>query len=76
MYLLLMVTMSNYAVETYGVSISTAGLVASIFVLGSLLARLLVGKFTARFGITVSLIWKVCCYQKGMYTNLLFDLRK
>lgn len=50
MYFLLMVTMSNYAVETYGVNVSTAGLVASIFVLGSLLGRLLVGKFIARFG--------------------------
>ena len=50
MYFLLMVTMSNYAVGTYGVSVSTAGLVASIFVLGSLVGRLLVGKITMKFG--------------------------
>ncbi|MGM9945932.1 MAG: MFS transporter [Lysinibacillus sp.] len=57
MYFLLMVTMSNYAIETYGVSVSTAGLVASIFVLGSLVGRLLVGKFTARFGMLNVLIF-------------------
>ena len=51
MYFLLMVTMSNYVVETYHVSVSTAGLAASIFVLGSLIGRLLVGKFIAKFGI-------------------------
>lgn len=59
MYFLLMVTMSNYAVETYGVTVSTAGLVASIFVLGSLLGRLLVGKFIARFGILNVLIFSL-----------------
>ena len=50
MNFLLMVTMSNYTVETYGVSISTAGLAASIFVLGSLLGRLLLNSWVARFG--------------------------
>ncbi|TSI02299.1 MFS transporter [Lysinibacillus sp. BW-2-10] len=57
MYFLLMVTMSNYAVETYDVTVSTAGLVASIFVLGSLLGRLLVGKFIARFGMLNVLVF-------------------
>lgn len=52
-----MVTMSNYAIETYGISVSNAGLVASIFVLGSLVGRLLVGKFTARFGMLNVLIF-------------------
>lgn len=57
MYFLLMVTMSNYAVETYGVTVSTAGLVASIFVLGSLIGRLLVGKFIMRFGMLNVLVF-------------------
>lgn len=50
MYFLLMVTMSNYAIMTYAVSVSTAGLTASIFVLGSLLGRLLLNGWGARFG--------------------------
>jgi len=56
MFFLLMVTMSNYAVETYSVNVSTAGLVASIFVLGSLLGRLLVGRLIARFGMVNVLV--------------------
>lgn len=57
MYFLLMVTISNYAVETYGVKVSTAGLTASIFVLGSLFGRLLVGKLTEKLGIGNVLIF-------------------
>lgn len=51
-----MVTMSNYAVETYGAAVSTAGLVASIFVLGSLIGRLVIGRLTERFGLMKVLI--------------------
>lgn len=43
MYLLL-VTIATYATDTYNVSTSTAGLVASIFILGALAARLYGGK--------------------------------
>lgn len=57
MYFLLMVTMSNYAVETYGAKVSTAGLVASIFVLGCLVGRLALGKLVERFGLLQVLIF-------------------
>ncbi|GGJ73494.1 MFS transporter [Virgibacillus salexigens] len=43
MYLLL-VTMATYSMETYGASVSLGGLVASIFVIGSLIGRLFSGK--------------------------------
>lgn len=51
MNFLFMVTMANFSVETYGVKVSTAGLSASIFVLGCLFGRVLVGKLIGRFGI-------------------------
>lgn len=56
MYFLLMVTMSSYAVETYEAKISTAGLAASIFVLGSFVGRLLMARFTERFGLLKVLV--------------------
>ncbi|WP_342387770.1 MFS transporter [Salinicoccus bachuensis] len=40
---LLMVTISGYAVDEFGVSTSTAGLVAGIFIVGSLIGRVLTG---------------------------------
>lgn len=40
---LLMVTISGYAVDEFGVSTSTAGLVAGIFIVGSLVGRVLTG---------------------------------
>ncbi|MCK1993091.1 MFS transporter [Peribacillus muralis] len=43
MYLLL-VTMAPYAIEKYSVSVSTAGLVASIFIIGALMSRLFAGR--------------------------------
>jgi|SRR5690625_2739116 len=49
MYLLL-VTMATYAVETYDASLSMAGLVASVFILGSLAARLYGGKNIEKIG--------------------------
>ena len=36
---LLLVTMATYTTETYNASASTAGLVASIFIIGSLIGR-------------------------------------
>lgn len=44
--LLLMVTMSSFTIETYHISISTTGFIASVFVIGSLIGRLLLAKFT------------------------------
>lgn len=49
MYLLL-VTMATYTTETYNASASTAGLVASIFIIGSLIGRLFGGKQIAKIG--------------------------
>lgn len=40
---LLMVTISGYAVESFGVSTSSAGLVAGIFIVGSLVGRIVTG---------------------------------
>jgi len=40
---LLMVTISGYAVDEFGIATSTAGLVAGIFIVGSLLGRILTG---------------------------------
>lgn len=40
---LLMVTISGYAVDEFNVSTSTAGLVAGIFIVGSLIGRILTG---------------------------------
>jgi len=56
MYFLLMVTMSDYAVTTYGATVSTAGLVVSIFVLGCLVGRLVIGKLMDRFGLVQVLL--------------------
>ena len=47
---LLLVTMATYTTETYNASASTAGLVASIFIIGSLIGRLFGGKQIAKIG--------------------------
>ncbi len=49
MYLLL-VTMAVYAMEVYGASVSKAGFVSSIFIIGTLFGRLYGGKNIARIG--------------------------
>lgn len=49
MYLLL-VTMAPYSIDTYGASVSMAGLVASIFVIGSLIGRLFAGRKIQQIG--------------------------
>lgn len=50
MFFLLMVTISSYAVETYGVSTSIAGLVSSIFIIGTLVGRLGAGRLIGAIG--------------------------
>ncbi|WP_079524543.1 MFS transporter [Solibacillus isronensis] len=50
MFFLLMVTISSYAVDTYHVSTSIAGLVSSIFIIGSLIGRLGAGRLIGNIG--------------------------
>ncbi|MER2108861.1 MAG: MFS transporter [Solibacillus sp.] len=49
-FFLLMVTIASYSVETYHVSTSIAGLVSSIFIIGTLLGRLGAGRYIATIG--------------------------
>lgn len=49
-FFLLMVTISSYAVETYHVSTSIAGLVSSIFIIGTLMGRLGAGRLIGNSG--------------------------
>lgn len=49
-FFLLMVTISSYAVETYQVSTSIAGLVSSIFIIGSLIGRIGAGRLIGNIG--------------------------
>ncbi len=56
MFYLLMVTIASYAMDEYHVSTSTAGLVSSIFIVGSLIGRLGAGRFIAQLGPT-KILW-------------------
>lgn len=49
-FLLLMSFMTVYAVDRFGVGEAQAGLAASVFVIGALLARVVVGKYTDVIG--------------------------
>lgn len=49
-FFLLMVTISSYAVDTYQVSTSIAGLVSSIFIIGSLIGRIGAGRLIGSIG--------------------------
>ncbi|MGE7915035.1 MFS transporter [Lysinibacillus xylanilyticus] len=49
-FFLLMVTIAGYAVEHFGASTSTAGLVSSIFIIGTLLGRLGAGRIIGDWG--------------------------
>lgn len=50
MFYLLIVTIASYAIETYHVSTSIAGLVSSIYVIGALVGRLVTGRFIGKLG--------------------------
>ncbi|PAD67970.1 MFS transporter [Bacillus sp. 7586-K] len=50
MFYLLIVTIASYAIETYHVSTSIAGLVSSIYVIGALIGRLLTGRLIGKLG--------------------------
>jgi MFS family permease len=49
-YFLLMVTIAGYAVEQFHASTSVAGLVSSIFIIGSLIGRLITGRIIEGVG--------------------------
>ena len=49
-FFLLMVTISSYAVDKYQVSTSIAGLVSSIFIIGSLIGRIGAGRLISNIG--------------------------
>lgn len=49
-FYLLLVTMTVYAVEQYGVSESQAGLVTGIFIIGTLIGRLFIGRLITSIG--------------------------
>ncbi|MGE7662584.1 MFS transporter [Peribacillus sp. NPDC097197] len=49
-FYLLMVTIGVYAVEEYGATTSQAGLITGIFIIGSLIGRLLIGRFINAIG--------------------------
>lgn len=55
-FFLLMVTIASFAKTEYGVSTSTAGLVSSIFIIGSLIGRLGAGRFIGEMG-TQKVLW-------------------
>lgn len=50
MFYLLIVTIASYAQSKYGASTSTAGLVSSIFIIGSLIGRLGTGRVIGDLG--------------------------
>lgn len=56
MFFLLMVTIASYAKEEFNTSTSTAGLVSSIFIIGSLIGRLGAGRIIGDFG-TKKTLW-------------------
>ena len=55
-FFLLMVTIASFAKSEFGASTSTAGLVSSIFIIGSLLGRLGAGRFIGQKG-PIKILW-------------------
>ncbi|SDN33427.1 Predicted arabinose efflux permease, MFS family [Psychrobacillus sp. OK028] len=55
-FFLLMVTIASYAKLEFGATTSTAGLVSSIFIIGSLLGRLGAGRFIGQKG-PIKILW-------------------
>ncbi|MFR1639595.1 MAG: MFS transporter [Eggerthellaceae bacterium] len=49
-YYALMVVSANYAMQTYGAPAALAGLAASIFIIGTLAARIISGRIMDRLG--------------------------
>jgi len=55
-FFLLMVTIASYAKTEFGATTSTAGLVSSIFIIGSLVGRLGAGRFIGQKG-PIKILW-------------------
>ncbi len=78
----LMVVVADYAMKTYDAPAATAGLAASIFVIGALIARLLSGRIMDRVGrkrlLMIGALFEVvfsALYLVGVGLWLLFALR-
>jgi len=61
-FYLLIVTIAEHAVEEFGASTSTAGLVASIFIIGTLLGRLMTGRIITTLGIIKTFYVGLCFF--------------
>lgn len=57
-FYLLMTTMAQYAVEQFRASDAAGGFASSAFILGALLARVIVGKYLDFIGRKRLLIWR------------------
>ena len=57
-----MVTIAGYAVEHFGASTSTAGLVSSIFIIGTLFGRLGTGRIIGDWGSKNIILWIIIVY--------------
>lgn len=68
-FYLLIVIIGFYAIETFGASLSEAGLVAGIFIIGVLLGRLAVGPFIDSISGKVALLSSLAlfCVATGLY---------
>ena len=78
----LMVVVADYAMKTYGAPAATAGLAASIFIIGALIARLVSGRIMDRVGrkrlLVIGAVFEVvfsALYLAGLGFWLLFALR-
>lgn len=81
-FFLFIVTITPYAKEQFHVSISTAGLAASVFVIGSLFGRILAGGWITTYGATkvleLSLLFFIitsACYFLSFTIELLLAVR-
>lgn len=61
-FYLLLVTMGVYTVEQFNASESTAGLVSSIFIVGTLIGRLLIGQMVSSIGNRRMLLYGLAIY--------------
>ncbi|MFB5284533.1 MFS transporter [Peribacillus sp. Hz7] len=81
-FFLFIVTMVPFATRTFDVSISVGGLVASIFVIGSLIGRVLAGRWSEKYGALKTLEYSLLatifislCYFVAYNIETLFIVR-
>ncbi len=81
-YYALMVVSANYAMQTYGAPAALAGLAASIFIIGTLAARIISGRIMDRLGrkrlLVAGAVLEVvfsALYLSGLDFGMLFALR-